>query len=486
MAEVIRSMIAILGSVCTSTPAREAPIASGVTESDDFGDLVDERVEADRQPDPNEALIGISMPARPDARAVMAVDTGSVAMPAFSPSAISAAEGFTAAAPDSAGDRGTNQTDALQDLPGQVSDVPDAMKEPAVLADVSTAKPKFLWHSAPVEAVVTSGGDANVLAERDAISAIRSSVAALAVLPTANDSAAMVAGAPVVPSVEQMALPFMTSGQRGQTAAIKSGNPAKDLEIISQDLPGQDQPPRLGLYQLTTLNNLSPGVWSHPQRMPAILSGSSDPALTAVSETGEGTAMSGPRALAITGAPQSPWDPSLTGTASIDHADPSWNSPVEMAIVGLPSSPGARTGDAPMLLPGQNLPHQIAMPLLAAVSQTPGQPGRVEVILSPQELGPVRLEFRTDGDRLQVFLATERPETLDLMRRHGDALVAELRQAGYAGASLSFGQWGQTPRRAHPSAPTGSANPMIDVAAEPPMPSPPRRFEQTGGLDLRF
>lgn len=100
-------------------------------------------------------------------------------------------------------------------------------------------------------------------------------------------------------------------------------------------------------------------------------------------------------------------------------------------------------------------------------------PATTEVILAPEELGRLRFEIATLDDRLTVRLFIERPDTLDLMKRQSDQLLAELRQAGFSQANLSFSGWAQgqsgapwsqaadTPRPAHdassdaPSAPTG-------------------------------
>lgn len=87
------------------------------------------------------------------------------------------------------------------------------------------------------------------------------------------------------------------------------------------------------------------------------------------------------------------------------------------------------------LLP-TSLPGAILGVVLAPV------PGGVEIALSPVELGHLRIEIAPDGDMLRIVLSAERPETLDLLRRHADQLMAEVLQAGFSGASMSFGAWG--------------------------------------------
>lgn len=109
---------------------------------------------------------------------------------------------------------------------------------------------------------------------------------------------------------------------------------------------------------------------------------------------------------------------------------------------------------------------------------------RVEVILSPEELGRVQMDFRADGDGMRVFLTAERPETLDLLRRHADQLASELRQAGYSGASLSFGQWGQPQGEArHGGRHTTIPRAESHIPAHSPANSP--RNSSGRGLDLR-
>ncbi len=71
--------------------------------------------------------------------------------------------------------------------------------------------------------------------------------------------------------------------------------------------------------------------------------------------------------------------------------------------------------------------------------------GQTDVALSPEELGHVRLSLQADAqnpDRMVVMLTFERPETLDLFRRHADQLADALREAGYSGADISFGTSG--------------------------------------------
>lgn len=112
---------------------------------------------------------------------------------------------------------------------------------------------------------------------------------------------------------------------------------------------------------------------------------------------------------------------------------------------------------------------------------------RAELILQPAELGRLRFDLVTQGDQVQVTLAAERPETLDLLRRHADELRQEFKASGLDAGTLSFGQWGNRGEQHAAPDPQG-----FDVAAEatPSLPpvtrSAPRLPVSGSGLDLRL
>lgn len=98
--------------------------------------------------------------------------------------------------------------------------------------------------------------------------------------------------------------------------------------------------------------------------------------------------------------------------------------------------------------PGSATPHPVAVQAAAAVfhSVSAGETA-TELTLSPEDLGKIRFEIISSDDKLTVRMFVERPDTLDLVRRQGDQLLAELRQAGFTQASLSFGNWQQQGRK---------------------------------------
>ena len=65
-----------------------------------------------------------------------------------------------------------------------------------------------------------------------------------------------------------------------------------------------------------------------------------------------------------------------------------------------------------------------------------------EITLAPEELGNLRIEISTEGDRVSLTLLAERPDTLDLLRRHADRLLAEFRAAGFSEMNLDFSNLG--------------------------------------------
>lgn len=65
-------------------------------------------------------------------------------------------------------------------------------------------------------------------------------------------------------------------------------------------------------------------------------------------------------------------------------------------------------------------------------------PNTVHIQLDPIELGRVRISLQAGENGLQVHVMTERPETLDLLRRFSVDLLRDLSQMGYKDLSMSF------------------------------------------------
>ncbi|MEI6098452.1 MAG: flagellar hook-length control protein FliK [Alphaproteobacteria bacterium] len=151
-----------------------------------------------------------------------------------------------------------------------------------------------------------------------------------------------------------------------------------------------------------------------------------------------------------------------------------------------PANSAAAPNDKIPLHDTRRLPRGLPVSLVRAATRARTD-DRVELTLDPVELGKVRFDFTTVNDRITINLSVERPETLDLLRRHAEVLRAEFRDAGFDGSNLNFSQWSQ---RGH--AGSAASHPFTEVEAGvsgpgKPDPSPIPTNTATGqGLDLRL
>lgn len=151
--------------------------------------------------------------------------------------------------------------------------------------------------------------------------------------------------------------------------------------------------------------------------------------------------------------------------------------------VGVRSSDRGASAVVQMLLP-----HDTTRRLAEAAARATDRP--IEVTLSPEELGRVRLSFTTHDGALTMLVQAERPETLELLRRHIDTLAEDFRELGYEDLAFSFGQQGDERERAE----TGDlAHQRLgqDDTDSPAMTQPRTELSaptlgRDGGLDLRM
>ncbi|HLQ19032.1 MAG TPA: flagellar hook-length control protein FliK, partial [Tabrizicola sp.] len=188
---------------------------------------------------------------------------------------------------------------------------------------------------------------------------------------------------------------------------------------------------------------------------------------------------------------QMPAPPSLLAgptVVAVTDTDPEGQLDEGFSMVGAPAT---GPGPAPVVY-GSPAAHQsspqlpvpqVATQIVTALSHADGA---TELALSPEELGHVRLRLEPDAanpDRMVVMITFERPETLDLFRRHAGDLAEALRSAGYAGADIGFGQGGTGSNGFDKAPGRGSADDRSDVG--PPV-SPPPRHTVGASLDLRL
>ncbi len=121
---------------------------------------------------------------------------------------------------------------------------------------------------------------------------------------------------------------------------------------------------------------------------------------------------------------------------------------------------------------------------IAAVAQ-PLPQSPIELTLNPEELGRVKLGFQIENGVINVIVQADRPETLDLMRRHADLLTQDLRQIGYRDVNIGFGQRGAGGHDGQPG--HGGAHSSVPAPTpqeEPSTTHPPARPQARSGNPL--
>lgn len=119
-----------------------------------------------------------------------------------------------------------------------------------------------------------------------------------------------------------------------------------------------------------------------------------------------------------------------------------------------------------------------------AVARLPDRP--LELTLTPEELGRVRMTMSTSDTGITVTVQSDRPETLDLLRRNIDLLARDFRDLGFTSVTFSFGE---PPGRRPGGCPSGAEDLVVPVAAatsaEVPL-VPINAAPMGSGLDLRI
>ena len=132
------------------------------------------------------------------------------------------------------------------------------------------------------------------------------------------------------------------------------------------------------------------------------------------------------------------------------------------------------------------LPPPVRQVAEAMLKTATDQPGRIEILLAPDSLGRVHFDMKHEAGGLAITLSAERPETLDLMRRHLPDLIADLKQAGIQTSSFSFGSWGDGRRT--PTAQKDKTVTGFDAALPPvqKLSLPMRQLVPAGSLNIRL
>lgn len=104
------------------------------------------------------------------------------------------------------------------------------------------------------------------------------------------------------------------------------------------------------------------------------------------------------------------------------------------------SSTPIATSSRDALIHKPDIARAIAQQIAQAAPQEPNKP--IELVLSPEELGRVRLTLSPAENGITMSILAERPETLEIMRRNIDALAQDFHEMGYENTSFSFAQSG--------------------------------------------
>lgn len=161
-------------------------------------------------------------------------------------------------------------------------------------------------------------------------------------------------------------------------------------------------------------------------------------------------------------------------------------------LVGMPATEAdtsaART-DAPRPEPArQTQPQPIARQIVEAVRHGPD--GRVELTLSPEELGRVRMAMHSVDGTMVVTVTADRAETQDMLRRYAAVLRSEFAEQGYTQVDIGFANQGQSGTQTfatNPHAQTSRTDsPEFSITDTHAGPVAAHTTVSASGLDLRL
>ncbi|WP_111734727.1 flagellar hook-length control protein FliK [Roseovarius amoyensis] len=169
--------------------------------------------------------------------------------------------------------------------------------------------------------------------------------------------------------------------------------------------------------------------------------------------------------------------------------DPVGADALQAADVARADRPGAAPVTGQTAHGAPNPPARAITPQIAAAVQASGDRS-VEIVLSPVELGKVRITLSPGEAGMAVNILADRPETLDLLRRHADLLAQDFRELGYGGTEFSFGSDSRSTgqeRGAVPGAAAAQGDSGLPVTAQDDTPRQlAGRLAPDGRMDIRL
>ena len=133
-------------------------------------------------------------------------------------------------------------------------------------------------------------------------------------------------------------------------------------------------------------------------------------------------------------------------------------------------------------------PRPVPLPVASQLSQAAAHAvvRPVEIVLEPRELGAIRISMSFGDGAVTLTILAERPDTLDLARRHADQLAVELRALGYDDVNFTFGQKETSAQRQDRQTFATEEDESLDaVAAAAPIAKPAGPIHETT-LDIRI
>ena len=312
--------------------------------------------------------------------------------------------------------------------------------------------------------------------------------------PVATGPTASPAAPPAAPSEAGAAAAVQAGGDAGTAAAGDRTQPESGRIVQSQSVPARTGAPAAPSAPAPPA---APAARATPAALALAVTPFAQPPAEA-SAAAAGDSPAGQDRTARMDAPEAGAMAAGSLAAAHPPVDPAAPASGDATSAAAPGAAGpVPEGPAEVPVPAASrLPPHLRPEVAAgaaqqvAVALSHGPEGTVEIALDPAELGPVRVGLSGSEGSLAVHVTADRPETLDLFRRHADLLARELREAGYGTVSFDFGS--QTPRRDQRSAPghgySGALPGDLAAAATAPAASPrtPPPAAGAGGLDLRL
>ncbi|MFK7878935.1 flagellar hook-length control protein FliK [Roseobacter sp.] len=129
-------------------------------------------------------------------------------------------------------------------------------------------------------------------------------------------------------------------------------------------------------------------------------------------------------------------------------------------------------------------PGMIGRQMAEVLQRMPDRP--VELALNPEELGRVRLSISAAEGGITVSVLAERPETLDLMRRHIDQLAREFQALGYNSINFAFNEGQSEHNKGNSDGSQSGPNSNLLAAETSENTVAPIQLAASTGVDLRL